>query len=89
MYTGVGNAAGPALAGVIMDYTGQTITFLTFAGMTILAMIYSITVQWILKIRQSDYQEISTDGVEQDQTSNGLDQSCIADDEKKMIHEAK
>jgi len=58
MFTGIGSAAGPAMAGVIMDHAGQTITFLIFAVMCIVLMIFSIIVQWILKVRQGDYEEL-------------------------------
>jgi len=58
MFTGIGSAAGPAMAGVIMDHAGQTITFLIFAAMCIVLMIFSIIVQLILKVSQGDYEEL-------------------------------
>lgn len=67
MYTGVGLAAGPALAGYLMEKAGQTITFLTFAGMCALVMAFSMIIQCIMKIREKDdYQKVATEQGEEE-----------------------
>jgi len=46
------------MAGVILDYTGQMTTFLIFSGIGILAMLFSMTIQFILWRRPHEYQPL-------------------------------
>lgn len=69
MITGIGAATGPAVAGAIMDYTGQTITFLIFAATCIVVMIFSIAVHMILKIGDYDYQKLARDEEKESETA--------------------
>jgi MFS family permease len=62
MYSGIGQGAGPMLGGYIMDHLGGSTTFLIFAGISFVVLLFSLMIQQILKFKTSktEYNPIPT-----------------------------
>ncbi|XP_020899016.1 major facilitator superfamily domain-containing protein 6-like [Exaiptasia diaphana] len=62
LFSGAGPALGPFLAGLLLHISNQTITYVIFCGISIAVMVFSIVVQWIMKMRETRYQRLATSG---------------------------